>query len=161
MRRFISDFFEVVVVVVVVVFKLRVFIFTRAIMRGSSSAAASGRRRSGAAGLLCPLLGACLWAAVVAHRPVIIVHGLFDSSGDFKNLLRFINQVSGDPQKKKAQKAEFWYNVYFTCCRPDRYTLPAPCKIPNTALYITTLCCTYTIKSGVFYTTVQALTLLQ
>lgn len=57
----------------------------------------SSRRRrqgSGVAGLLYPLLGACLWAAVVAHKPVIIVHGLFDSSEDFKNLLRFINEVS-------------------------------------------------------------------
>lgn len=60
-------------------------------MKGSHFAASS-RRRSGAVGLLCPLLGACLWAAVVGYRPVIIVHGLFDSSGDFKNLLRFINE---------------------------------------------------------------------
>lgn len=46
------------------------------------------------AGLLYPLLGACLWASVVGFKPVVIIHGLFDSSGDFKNLLRFINQVS-------------------------------------------------------------------
>lgn len=45
-------------------------------------------------GLLYPLLGACLWASVVGYKPVVIIHGLFDSSGDFKNLLRFINQVS-------------------------------------------------------------------
>ncbi|KAM3857883.1 lysosomal thioesterase PPT2 [Diretmus argenteus] len=59
-------------------------------MKGSRSSVPT-RRRSGAAGLLCPLLGACLWAAVVGYRPVVIVHGLFDSSGDFVNLLRFIN----------------------------------------------------------------------
>ncbi|KAG7225460.1 hypothetical protein INR49_027454 [Caranx melampygus] len=47
---------------------------------------------SGATRLLLPLLGACLWAAVVGYKPVIIVHGLFDSSGDFKNLQRFINE---------------------------------------------------------------------
>lgn len=57
-----------------------------------------GRRSgggSGVTGLLYPLLGACLWAAALGYRPVIIVHGLFDSSGDFKNLQRFINEVSG------------------------------------------------------------------
>ncbi|XP_077363974.1 lysosomal thioesterase PPT2 [Festucalex cinctus] len=48
-------------------------------------------RSSWAASFLWPLLGACLWAAAVAYKPVIIVHGLFDSSGDFKNLQRFIN----------------------------------------------------------------------
>lgn len=70
-------------------------------MKGSLSAKSSPRSRrrsrssSGAAGLLCPLLGACLWATVVGYKPVIIVHGLFDGSEDFKNLLRFINQVSG------------------------------------------------------------------
>lgn len=62
-------------------------------MKGSHSAMSS--RSSGAVGLLYPLLGACLWAAVVGYKPVIIVHGLFDSSGDFKNLQRFINEVSG------------------------------------------------------------------
>ncbi|KAI3358717.1 hypothetical protein L3Q82_015126 [Scortum barcoo] len=61
-------------------------------MKGSRCAARSGGRSSGAARLLWPLLGACLWAAVVGYKPVIIVHGLFDSSGDFKNLQRFINQ---------------------------------------------------------------------
>ncbi|TMS18593.1 40S ribosomal protein S5 [Larimichthys crocea] len=67
-------------------------------MKGSHSAVSSPRRwsssssSSGAAGLLYPLLGACLWAAVVAYKPVIIVHGLFDSSGDFINLQRFINE---------------------------------------------------------------------
>ncbi|MED6292879.1 Lysosomal thioesterase PPT2-A [Characodon lateralis] len=50
------------------------------------------RRFSGAAGLLWPLLVACLWAAVVGYKPVIIVHGLFDSSEDFKTLKRFINE---------------------------------------------------------------------
>lgn len=44
--------------------------------------------------MLYPLLGACLWASVLGYKPVIIVHGLFDSSEDFKNLKRFINQVS-------------------------------------------------------------------
>ncbi|MEQ2160616.1 hypothetical protein GOODEAATRI_001126 [Goodea atripinnis] len=51
------------------------------------------RRFSGAAGLLWPLLVACLWAAVVGYKPVIIVHGLFDSSEDFKTLKRFINEA--------------------------------------------------------------------
>ncbi|XP_071766968.1 lysosomal thioesterase PPT2 [Centroberyx gerrardi] len=60
-------------------------------MKGSHSAVSS-RRSSGAAGLLWPLLGACLWAAVVGYKPVIIVHGLFDSSGDFATLQRFINE---------------------------------------------------------------------
>lgn len=65
-------------------------------MKGSHSALSNRRRSSsGAAGLLYPLLGACLWAAVVGYKPVIIVHGLFDSSGDFINLQRFINEVSG------------------------------------------------------------------
>uniref|UniRef100_A0A1A8NRB1 palmitoyl-CoA hydrolase n=1 Tax=Nothobranchius rachovii TaxID=451742 RepID=A0A1A8NRB1_9TELE len=49
-------------------------------------------RSSGAAALLCPLLGAVLWSAVVGYKPVIVVHGLFDSSEDFKNLQRFINE---------------------------------------------------------------------
>lgn len=44
--------------------------------------------------LLHPLLGACLWASVAGYKPVIIVHGLFDSSVDFKHLKLFINQVS-------------------------------------------------------------------
>ncbi|KAM4539592.1 lysosomal thioesterase PPT2 [Odontesthes bonariensis] len=61
-------------------------------MKGSSFSGNRRRRSSGAAGLLCPLLGACLWAAVVGYKPVIIVHGLFDSSGDFINLQRFINE---------------------------------------------------------------------
>ncbi|MBN3308268.1 PPT2A thioesterase, partial [Amia calva] len=41
---------------------------------------------------LWPLLGACLWAAALGYKPVVIVHGLFDSSSDFQNLLAFINQ---------------------------------------------------------------------
>lgn len=44
--------------------------------------------------LLYPLLGAWLWASVAGYKPVIIVHGLFDSSEDFKHLKLFINQVS-------------------------------------------------------------------
>ncbi|KAL7858680.1 hypothetical protein AOLI_G00187820 [Acnodon oligacanthus] len=42
--------------------------------------------------LLCVLLSCCLLCAVRTPRPVIIVHGLFDSSADFTNLNRFINQ---------------------------------------------------------------------
>lgn len=64
-------------------------------MKGFGCASLRRRRRrssSGAAGLLWPLLGACLWASVVGYKPVIIVHGLFDSSGDFINLQRFINE---------------------------------------------------------------------
>lgn len=79
----------------------------RGVMKGSHSAASTPRRRwwrcSGAAGLLYPLLGACLWAAVVGYKPVIIVHGLFDSSGDFKNLQRFINEVSGGREDELLQ----------------------------------------------------------
>lgn len=52
------------------------------------------QKKSGATRLLWSLFGACLFSAVLGYRPVIIVHGLFDSSGDFVNLLRFINQVS-------------------------------------------------------------------
>lgn len=77
-----------------------VLLFWVIMMRFLSSTENRGTRRSGggssgAASLLWPLLGACLWAAVFAYRPVVIVHGLFDSSGDFKNLQRFINEVSG------------------------------------------------------------------
>ncbi|XP_062385776.1 lysosomal thioesterase PPT2-A-like [Sardina pilchardus] len=50
------------------------------------------QKKSGATRLLWSLLGACLLTAVLGYRPVIIVHGLFDSSGDFVNLQRFINQ---------------------------------------------------------------------
>ncbi|KAM9737863.1 lysosomal thioesterase PPT2 isoform 1-T1 [Menidia menidia] len=60
-------------------------------MSGSCSVG-SRRRGGGAGGLLLPLLGACLWAAALGYKPVIIVHGLFDSSGDFVNLQRFINE---------------------------------------------------------------------
>nr|XP_015828993.2 lysosomal thioesterase PPT2 [Nothobranchius furzeri] len=60
-------------------------------MKGSRFATERSRS-SGAAALLCPLLGACLWSAVVGYKPVIVVHGLFDSSEDFKNLQRFINE---------------------------------------------------------------------
>lgn len=51
-------------------------------------------RSSWLSALLLPLLAAGLWASVVGYKPVVIVHGLFDSSEDFKNLKRFINQVS-------------------------------------------------------------------
>lgn len=57
----------------------------------------SRTRRTGSSrvsALLYPLLGACFWASVSGYKPVIIVHGLFDSSEDFKNLKLFINQVS-------------------------------------------------------------------
>ncbi|XP_041933021.1 lysosomal thioesterase PPT2 isoform X2 [Alosa sapidissima] len=50
------------------------------------------QKKSGATRLLWSLLGACFFSAVLGYRPVIIVHGLFDSSGDFVNLQRFINQ---------------------------------------------------------------------
>lgn len=66
-------------------------------MKGSHFAFLSRRQRrsGGLAGLLYPLLGACLWAAVIGYKPVVIVHGLFDSSGDFILLQQFINEVSG------------------------------------------------------------------
>ncbi|XP_048849384.1 lysosomal thioesterase PPT2 [Brienomyrus brachyistius] len=44
-----------------------------------------------AAWMLWPLVGACMAVAVLGYKPVIVVHGLFDSSSDFENLLRFIN----------------------------------------------------------------------
>lgn len=69
--------------------KVSVMLSPRRTMRSRNSS-------SGVTELLYPLLVACLWAAVAGYKPVIIIHGLFDSSGDFKNLLRFINQVS-DP----------------------------------------------------------------
>lgn len=64
-------------------------------MKGFVTDSIIGKRESsgGTVRLLWPLLGACLWAAAVAFKPVVIVHGLFDSSGDFKNLQRFINEV--------------------------------------------------------------------
>lgn len=62
-------------------------------MKGPSYAFSS-RRKSGATRLLWSLFGACLVAAVIGYKPVVIVHGLFDSSGEFVELLRFINQVS-------------------------------------------------------------------
>lgn len=54
--------------------------------------AVSGQRKNGDARLLWSLLVACLWAAVIGYKPVIIVHGLFDSSGEFATLQRFINE---------------------------------------------------------------------
>ncbi|XP_013868554.1 lysosomal thioesterase PPT2 [Austrofundulus limnaeus] len=60
-------------------------------MKGSHFAR-TRRRSSEATVMLCPLLGACLWAAVLGYKPVVVVHGLFDSSEDFINLKRFINQ---------------------------------------------------------------------
>ncbi|KAM4630911.1 lysosomal thioesterase PPT2 isoform 2-T2 [Polymixia lowei] len=60
-------------------------------MKGSYSTVSS-RRRSGATRLLWQVLGACLWVAVIGYRPVVIVHGLFDSSGEFTALQRFINE---------------------------------------------------------------------
>lgn len=89
-------------------------------MKGSLSDKSSPRRRrrrsgSGAAGLLCPLLGACLWATVVGYKPVIIVHGLFDSSEDFKNLQRFINQVSGPNREELVSGRYLAESEMYTC----------------------------------------------
>ncbi|XP_063041672.1 lysosomal thioesterase PPT2 [Engraulis encrasicolus] len=50
------------------------------------------QRKSGAPRVLWCLLGACLFSAVLGYRPIVIVHGLFDSSTDFVNLIRFINE---------------------------------------------------------------------
>lgn len=63
-------------------------------MKGSCLWTQTRWRSNWVSALLFPLLAACLWASVVGYKPVIIVHGLFDSSEDFKNLKRFINQVS-------------------------------------------------------------------
>ncbi|KAL4629624.1 lysosomal thioesterase PPT2-like [Arapaima gigas] len=51
----------------------------------------SGRGCRGSPWMLPPLVCAWLAAAVAAYRPVVVVHGLFDSSSDFDNLLRFID----------------------------------------------------------------------
>ncbi|KAM9415032.1 lysosomal thioesterase PPT2-A-like isoform 2-T2 [Salvelinus alpinus] len=59
-------------------------------MKGPS--AVSCRRKRGVTRLLWTLFGACLVATVIGYKPVVIVHGLFDSSGVFVELLRFINQ---------------------------------------------------------------------
>lgn len=61
--------------------------------RWSSSSSSNNNNNSEAHGLLYPLLLLYLCASVVSYKPVVIVHGLFDSSGDFRNLLRFINEV--------------------------------------------------------------------
>uniref|UniRef100_A0A3P8VST8 palmitoyl-CoA hydrolase n=1 Tax=Cynoglossus semilaevis TaxID=244447 RepID=A0A3P8VST8_CYNSE len=60
--------------------------------RWSSSSSSNNNNVSEAHGLLYPLLLLYLCASVVSYKPVVIVHGLFDSSGDFRNLLRFINE---------------------------------------------------------------------
>ncbi|XP_061111315.1 LOW QUALITY PROTEIN: lysosomal thioesterase PPT2 [Conger conger] len=49
--------------------------------------------RGGAVRVLWPLLLACLAAQVIGYKPVIVVHGLFDGSSDFVNLLRFLSQT--------------------------------------------------------------------
>ncbi|XP_004073825.1 lysosomal thioesterase PPT2 [Oryzias latipes] len=51
------------------------------------------KRSSGVlAGLFMPLLCACFWAGGSAYKPVIIVHGLFDSPKNLLNLQRFISE---------------------------------------------------------------------
>lgn len=49
--------------------------------------------------LLLPFLPLLMPAAPAAHRgsykPVIVVHGLFDSSYSFRHLLDYINEVCG------------------------------------------------------------------
>jgi len=40
------------------------------------------------------LVAVCVLCVCVAYKPVIIVHGLFDTSADFINLHRFINLVN-------------------------------------------------------------------
>lgn len=97
-------------------------------MKGSHSAMLSPRRTmrskgsssssSGVTGLLYPLLVACLWAEVVGYKPVVIVHGLFDSSVDFKNLLRFINQVSGPGDRARLAFIPPIHNYYCCFCWP-------------------------------------------
>lgn len=52
--------------------------------------------------LLLPVLPLLLPPAAPARRrapykPVIVVHGLFDSSYSFRHLLEFINEVGGSP----------------------------------------------------------------
>lgn len=87
---------------------------------GSARLGMMRRSRSGAAGLLLwPLLGACLWATVVGYKPVIIVHGLFDSSGDFKHLERFINEVSAGPNKYSKSQNTLGMKTRKSC-RPYR-----------------------------------------
>lgn len=40
-----------------------------------------------------PLLAVCVLCVCLAYKPVIIVHGLFDSSSNFNALISFINAV--------------------------------------------------------------------
>uniref|UniRef100_A0A8B9Q507 Lysosomal thioesterase PPT2 n=1 Tax=Apteryx owenii TaxID=8824 RepID=A0A8B9Q507_APTOW len=50
--------------------------------------------------LLLLLLGLLLLGLAApggSYRPVIVVHGLFDSPADFRHLRAFINEVSGTP----------------------------------------------------------------
>lgn len=61
-------------------------------MKGAHSTLAHRRGSGGAGLLLLQLLAVCLWAAAVGFKPVIVVHGLFDSSSDFQTLKRFINE---------------------------------------------------------------------
>ncbi|XP_064206323.1 lysosomal thioesterase PPT2-A-like [Anguilla rostrata] len=51
-----------------------------------------GTRRSGASGFICMLLSVSFAVYVVGYKPVIIVHGLFDSPKELVNLSRFISK---------------------------------------------------------------------
>ncbi|XP_076862156.1 lysosomal thioesterase PPT2 [Brachyhypopomus gauderio] len=62
-------------------------------MRRRCCASSPFQRTCGQTRLLWTLLGSCLLSAVFAYKPVIVVHGLFDSSADFADLNRFINQT--------------------------------------------------------------------
>ncbi|XP_026884335.2 lysosomal thioesterase PPT2 isoform X1 [Electrophorus electricus] len=50
------------------------------------------QRNCGQTRLLWTLLGSCFLSTVFGYKPVVVVHGLFDSSADFTDLNQFINQ---------------------------------------------------------------------
>lgn len=62
---------------------------------------------------------------VLGYKPVIIIHGLFDTSADFINLKRFINQVK-NPLFTCSDAA---FDLFLILCRfytlqLDRYSEP-------------------------------------
>lgn len=105
------------------------FFKKKVIMKGCAVSRPRRRRwSSGAAGLLYPLLGACLWAAVVGYKPVIIVHGLFDSSADFKNLLGFINEVSGRDKEELFSVVVLLICMVYKHCIIQELTYTVYCR---------------------------------
>lgn len=69
--------------------------------------------------LLLPLLPLLLLAAPAPHRasykPVIVVHGLFDSSYSFRHLLEYINEVQGFREAVVPIMAKAPQGVHLIC----------------------------------------------